>query len=90
MIYNCLINILSMIIDIRLFNISNSDIVKQNHNIEFWSIREFILNVGRIIGYSLLLLTAIFNKHDYLNYLLIVITLSIPIMAYFTTKVERK
>lgn len=90
MIYNCLINILSMIIDIRLFNISNSDIVKQNHNIEFWSIREFILNLSRIIGYSLLLLTAIFNKHDYLNYLLIIITLSIPIMAYFTTKVERK
>ena len=90
MIYNCLINILSMIIDIRLFNISNSDIVKQNHNIEFWSIREFILNIGRIIGYSLLLLTAIINKNNYLNYLLIVITLSIPIMAYFTTKVERK
>lgn len=90
MIYNCLINILSMIIDIRLFNISNSDIVKQNHNIEFWSIREFILSIGRIIGYSLLLLTAIINKNNYLNYLLIVITLSIPIMAYFTTKVERK
>lgn len=85
--YNSLINILAMIIDIRLFNISNK-VVKKDDNIEFWSIRELILNIGRIVGYVMLLVIAITNPDKYLNYLLIIITLSIPIMAYFTSKIR--
>lgn len=89
MIYNSLINILTMIIEIRMYNVSNSSIIKDNNTMEFWSIREVALNIGRIFGYTLLLLTVILNLDEYFNYLLLIVTFSIPLNAYFTSKIKR-
>jgi len=48
MIYNSLINILTMIIEIRMYNVSNSSIIKEDNTMEFWSIREVALNIKRL------------------------------------------
>ena len=86
--YGTFVNLLSFISSVRLFNISNSMEIKTEHNIEFWSIREIILNVGRISGYLLLLLITKINKFNYLYYLMVLLTLSIPLMAYFFSKIR--
>ena len=74
---------------IRLFNISNSKAIKAGNLMEFWSIREVVLNLGRITGYSLLLIVGLLNQFDYLHYLMIILTLSIAAMGYFLSKVGK-
>ena len=87
--YNTFVNVLSLILDIRLFNVANSEIIKDDNEMEFWSIREVILNMGRITGYSLLLIVGILNQYNYLYYIMIFLTLSLPIMGYFGTKIKK-
>lgn len=87
--YNVLTTILTMIIDIRLFNISNMKFVKKENEMEFWAIREGFLNIGRILGYLILLFMMMWNKDQYLNYYLVFLTLTILVMGYFTTKVKK-
>lgn len=87
--YNIFISILTMIMDIRLFNIANIKLVREENEIEFWAIREFILNVGRILGYFILFLIVFLKKDGYLNYFLIFLTLTITLMGYLITKVAR-
>ena len=54
--YSTFVNILCVILDVKLFNISNCKEIKCDNQMEFWSIREVILNLGRITGHFLLLI----------------------------------
>lgn len=85
--YNTFVNVLGLILEVRLFNISNSKIIKENNQMEFWAIREVILNLGRILGYLLILLVVVFLSEKYLNYLMLIFTLSIIVMTYYGNKV---
>lgn len=87
--YNIFINILTMIIDIRLFNISNTKLIKEESEIEFWAIREVILNIGRILGYFILFLIIFLKKDEYLNYFLIFLTLTITVMGFLVTRIKK-
>ena len=58
--------------DIRLFNISDSYIVNKDNQCEFSVIREVVLNFGRIIGFSLLLLVGLTQNEKVLNIVMIV------------------
>lgn len=80
-------NLLALIIDIRLFNISNSKIINKNYT-EFWVIRELVLNMGRIFSFILLLIVCMINNLLYLNYLLILLTLTILVMGIITIKTK--
>lgn len=86
--YTTFINILTLILNVQLFNISNSKNIKEDNLMEFWSIREVILNLGRITSYILLLVVAIINHDEYLYYLLLLFTLSIGLMSYFFAKIN--
>ncbi len=87
--YTTSVNLLALLMTIRLFNISNSKAIKDGNLMEFWSIREVVLNLGRITGYSLLLIVGLLNQFDYLHYLMIILTLSIAAMGYFLSKVGK-
>lgn len=87
--YTTSVNLLALLMTIRLFNISNSKAIKAGNLMEFWSIREVVLNLGRITGYSLLLIVGLLNQFDYLHYLMIILTLSIAAMGYFLSKVGK-
>ena len=81
--YEILVNgILSLSRSIRLFNISDSNIIKKEDQSEFFSIREGILNLGRIVSYSILLFAGINGSIRILNITLIILTLSISIMGF--------
>lgn len=88
-VYTVLLNILVLIQDVRLYNISNSKLVKKTDRMEFWSIREAFLNLGRIASYVLLLIVSLLNNTAYLNYLLIFLSLTIILMGYNLSKVTK-
>ncbi len=88
-VYQVLLNLLVMIMDIRLFNLSNIKLIREDNQVEFWAIREGILNIGRILGYFILFIIVILKKDQYLNYFMIFLTLTIPIMGYTITKVKK-
>ena len=82
-------SLLTLTREIRLFNISDSNIVNKNNQIEFFAIREGILNCGRIIGYLMLLLAGISGSQLVLNIIMVILTLSILIMGLNIKKIEK-
>lgn len=81
--------ILSLNRSIRLFNISDSKIINKEDQSEFFSIREGILNVGRMVSYSFLLLAGISGNVKMLNIALIILTISILIMGFILKDIEK-
>lgn len=75
--------------EIRVFNIADSYIVNKDIQNEFLSIREGILNCGRIIGYFILLIAGIIGNQIILDIVLILLTLSILLMGINISKIEK-
>ena len=86
--YTAFVNVLNFIISIRLYNLSNIKTIREENEMEFWSIRELVLNLGRITSYILLFIIAKLGI-EYLNYLLISLTLTIIFMAYYLSKINK-
>lgn len=82
-------NILTLTREIRLFNLSDSYLVNRENLAEFFSIREGILNIGRIIGYSFLLIAGIIGGKQVLNIVMILLTISILLMGLNIRKIEK-
>lgn len=81
--------ILTLTREIRLFNLSDSDIIDKNNQSEFFALREGILNLGRIIGYIFLLIAGISRNIIVLNIVMVILTLSILIMGLNIRKLEK-
>ena len=88
--YEIFVNgILSLSRTIRLFNMSDSSIIQKDDQSEFFSLREGILNFGRIVSYTILLIAGISSNVVMLNFALIILTLSIPLMGYILKDIEK-
>lgn len=81
--------ILSLVRKIKIFNLSNSKIVNKSNQCEFNAIREVTLNVGRVTGYTLLLLAGLTQSAVVLNIITIILTLSLLVMSINFTKVKK-
>lgn len=81
--------ILSLVRKIKIFNLSNSKIVNKSNQCEFNAIREGTLNVGRVAGYTLLLLAGLTQSAVVLNIVTIILTLSLLVMSINLTKVKK-
>lgn len=81
--------ILSLVRKIKIFNLSNSKIVNKSNQCEFNAIREVTLNVGRVTGYTLLLLAGLTQRAVVLNIVTIILTLSLLVMSINLTKVKK-
>ena len=82
-------SLLTLTREIRLFNISDSHIVDKNNQCEFFSLREGILNIGRVMGYTMLLLAGLTGSQFVLSIVMVLLTLSILIMGLNITKIEK-
>lgn len=82
-------SLLSLMINIRLNNISHGDVIANNNQTEFWSIREFSLGLGRMFSFALVLLIGLVGEEIYLDYLLVLLTLTIVLMGYLLSLVGR-
>ena len=87
--YTVFINLLSLIRMIRLYNVSNTDIINQSNQAEFWTMREISINMGRITSYILLLIVGITKNDILLNVVMIILTLFIFILGNVLKKVEK-
>lgn len=81
--------ILSLVRKIKIFNLSNSKIVNKSNQCEFNAIREVTLNVGRVTGYTLLLLAGLTQSAVVLNIVTIILTLSLLVMSINLTKLKK-
>ena len=81
--------ILTLTREIRLFNLADSSIVDRENQCEFFSGRECILNLGRITGYTMLLIAGIIGNQIILNIVMVLLTLSILIMGLNIRKIEK-
>ena len=82
-------SLLTLTREIRLFNISDSYIVDNNNQSEFFAIREGILNCGRIVGYLILLFAGISESLLILNIVMAILTLSILVMGVNIRRIEK-
>lgn len=87
--YAIFAEILSLVRKIKIFNLSNSKIVNKSNQCEFNAIREVTLNVGRVTGYTLLLLAGLTQSAVVLNIVTIILTLSLLVMSINLTKVKK-
>ena len=63
-------------------------VVKEDRT-EFFAIREFVLNLGRVTSYGLLLVAGIFSSTLVLNIVLILLTLSILVTGLYIKKTNK-
>jgi len=70
-------SIINLTRDVRLYNLSSSNIIGQQKQAEFLSIREGVLNLGRVTSYLLLLLAGISESEIVLNIVMIFLTFTI-------------
>ncbi len=82
-------SILNLVREIRLYNIADSKIIDKYNQCEYFVIREFILNIGRITSFILLLIASMSGSELFLNMILIFLTLSILLMGLFLRKIDK-
>lgn len=79
--------ILAFAYGLRLFNEAKKRTLNKE-KVEYWSLREVVLNLGRITGYLLLLIVGMIGL-DYLNYLLIFLSFIVLIFIYFLAEIDK-
>ncbi len=72
---------------INLGNIVNENNIQQ-WLVEYHTMLEAVMDIGRIIGFSLLLITGLLNNIVYFKILLLVVTLSILLYAIIMYRIE--
>lgn len=92
-IYNFAYNITIYILEV-MFKIKADDVVTE-YNIEKWIVEyhtftEGFMEIGRITGFSLMLIIGLLNNIFYFKLLLLIVTICIPIYAVTMYKVENK
>lgn len=90
--YNFTYAITACILEV-MFKIKSEDVVKE-YSIEEWIVEyhtfiEGFMDIGRIVGFSLMLLIGMLNNIVYFKILLIMVTICIPIYAINMYKVEK-
>lgn len=87
--YYIFMNMILKITEVDLFDYSNIDLYKDKYNTEYFVFRELLLNIGRILGYILLLLfVGITYNLLYLNIIFIIIIISIIAVIILSNKLE--
>ncbi len=87
-IFNIIINLLSMIHTIKLFNVINKPTFN-NSQIEFLSYREVWLNFGRMTGFLLLLLVGLCYNYTLLFVLTIILTISLIVFGGILKNIDK-
>lgn len=81
--------ILSLSSTIRLYNISDSSLIHEDDQAEFLTLCEGSLNLGRIVGYAMLLFVGINSSIIVQNVVLLILTLSIMVMGFNLKDIEK-
>ena len=85
--YSITVYILEIMYKINLGNIVNENNIQQ-WLVEYHTILEAVMDIGRIVGFLLLLITGLLNNIIYFKILLLVVTISIPLYAIIMYNLE--
>lgn len=88
-IYVTAISLLGQIAEVNVYNLSNSKCVNKNTKTEYFIFREIALGVGRYAGYLMLAGIALFGGYEYLRYFLIVLTIAILLIGYWSIRINK-
>ncbi len=86
--FEMFVGILGISRDVKLYNISDSKIISSDEMIEFLSLREILLNCGRIISFMLVIITITLFNNDFLNILLFIFTIAILFSSIILSKIN--
>lgn len=88
-IYCIFIEMLLAITEIRLFDYSNKPPFDEKLNTEYFIFREIILNIGRILGYSILLFIGLTHNMEYLKILFLCVTIALCIIIIMSKQLSK-
>lgn len=89
--YYIFMNIILKITQVNLFNYSNNKEYKDKYNTEYFIFRELFLNIGRTLGYTLLLIfVGISHDLNSLKVIFIFIIISIIMTILLTNSIDEK
>lgn len=74
-VYSTALIAIEQIINVKMFNLSQSKCVSQNHKVEYFVFRDFALFVGRWAGFTGLMYIGVFGGYAWLRWYLVLITI---------------
>ena len=87
--YYVFMNIILKITEVNLFDYSNKEPFKTEYNTEFFTFRELFLNIGRILGYTMLLIFVGLTQNIlFLNVIFIFIIISTIMVMVLSKKLK--
>lgn len=89
LIYSSLTMLLQTITSINVFRVSQDKSIASLYRTEYLAFRELFLNTGRCLGFSLVILTAIWISPDKLKYLLLALNLLIITVGWLSVGLSR-
>lgn len=89
-IYYTFIEILLSITEIRLFDYSNKPPFDKEYNTEYFTFRELFLNIGRVLGYGILLFVGLMHNMEYLKILFLCTTIALVSIIMISKNISKK
>lgn len=78
------------ITEINLFDYSNRQPFGKELNVEYFIFREIFLNIGRMLGYAILLIIGFTHNLEYLKIFFLCMTIALIIIIRISKKINTK
>ena len=79
-VYYVFIKIVYSITEVNLFDYSNKQPFDKEWNVEYFIFREIFLNIGRMLGYAILLIIGFTHNLEYLKIFFLCMTIALIII----------
>ena len=84
------INLINLISEIDEFNVSHAKNVNNGHKTEYFLYREGLLNLGRIVSFSFLLMIGVLGDVQWLKYYLFILMVVMTVLSNRLIKINSK
>lgn len=89
-VYYVFIKIMYSVTEINLFDYSNIAPFDKELNVEYFIFREIFLNIGRVLGYTILLIVGFTHNLEYLKIFFLCMTITLIIIIRMSKNINRK
>lgn len=89
-VYYVFIKIMYSVTEINLFDYSNIAPFDKELNVEYFIFREIFLNIGRVLGYTILLIVGFTHNLEYLKIFFLCMTIALIIIIRMSKYINRK
>lgn len=89
-VYYVFIKIVYSITEVNLFDYSNKQPFDKEWNVEYFIFREIFLNIGRMLGYAILLIIGFTHNLEYLKIFFLCMTIALIIIIRISKKINTK